>query len=132
MKAKNKGFTLLEVIVSIVILAVISSMVLTLYASYKRITTKLTIREKIVSVVDETFNEFTDDYTVYKTKFNNGETIIYFNSVIEETTEVTNNFISFSYGENGNYRTLNLHVFINGDTYLIGGASTLRRTIYEE
>lgn len=130
MKTKNKGFTLLEVIVSIVILAVISSMVLTLYASYKRITTKLTIREKIVSVVDETFNEFCDDYTVFATNY--GDNTIYFNSLIEETTGPTNNYIHCIYEANGNYRTLYVHVYINDVSYPIGGTDILRRTIYEE
>ena len=131
MKTKNKGFTLLEVIVSIVILAVISSMVLTLYASYKRITTKLTIREKIVSVVDEIFNEFTDDYKKFEEKKATNPNRIYFNSVIERTTVETDNYIQFSYEDAGNYRTLYVHVYINGVSYPIGGTDILKRTIYE-
>lgn len=131
---RNKGFTISEVMVSIVILGVIGVCIINLFAYKVRIDRKSARNVKISNTVTAVFNNFSsmpDTFTIkslYSEGFvSNGN--VWTNTYYIED-ENKNNYLHLTYKDENNYYILIVEVYADGKLYELNGVKSYKRKIY--
>lgn len=130
----NKGFTISEVMVSIVILGVIGVCIINLFAYKVRIDRKSARNVKISNTVTAVFNSFSskpDTFTsdsLYSDGFVQNNSIWTNTYYIEE--ENKNNYLKLTYKDENNYYILKVEVYADGEPYELNGEKSYERRIY--
>ena len=131
---RNKGFTISEVMVSIVILGVIGVCIINLFAYKVRIDRKSARNVKISNTVTAVFNSFSsmpDTFTtksLYSDGFVNNDNVWTNTYYMED--ENKNNYLILTYKDEGNYYILKVEVYADGELYELNGISSYERRIY--
>lgn len=131
---RNKGFTISEVMVSIVILGVIGVCIINLFAYKVRIDRKSARNVKISNTVTAVFNSFSSMPDTFTTKSLYSEGFVNNNDVWTNTyyieNENKNNYLNLTYKDEGNYYILTVEVYADGELYELNGESSYERRIY--
>lgn len=131
---RNKGFTISEVMVSIVILGVIGVCIINLFAYKVRIDRKSARNVKISNTVTAVFNSFSSMPDTFTTKSLYSEGFVNNDGVCTNTyyieNENKNNYLNLTYKDEGNYYILTVEVYADGELYELNGVSSYERRIY--
>ena len=134
----KKGYTLVEVLTSIVVVGIVFLAMTSMLISSAKINKKLLIKENIVSEIENINNLFSSNptkfeellYQVYGVKILDDKFTIYYDSRYVMSNYKTKNHIDIKYTkENGSY-SITINVFHNDE--LSDEYSNLTRTIRTE
>lgn len=127
---RNKGFTLTEVIVSIVIVGIVGICVINIFAEKIRIDAKTTLNINVSNKITEIFNNFSEDPSTFPNK--------YAEYYVTETGRYqimignnNNSYYDLTYSLSENYYTLTIKIFLNNEPFEILGTNTFTRRIYD-
>ena len=129
---KNKGFTLTEVIVSIVLVAIAGICIINIFMYKIRIDKTTNLNLEISNRIVEFFDEFSLDPSTFVAKYNSKYDevkeayVIYFPNSNSSYYLLTYH----DYYTNGGFYQLNIEVIINNELYSINNNETFSRRIY--
>ncbi len=133
---RNKGFTISEVMVSIVILGVVGVCIINLFAYKVRIDRKSARNVKISNTVTSVFNSFSskpDTFTtssLYSDGFTKTDDKWVNTCYIEDENET--NYLILTYKDKDNYYILDVEVYADGKLYELNGVKSYERRIYHD
>lgn len=131
---RNKGFTISEVMVSIVILGIIGICIINLFVYKVRIDRKTSRNIKISNVVTTIFNAFSSSPSDFITNSSHSDSFIEEDGVWMKSVylneENQSNYLELVYFKDENYYTLEVQIYIDDKLYEIDGQNKLVRRIY--
>lgn len=129
---KDSGFTLTEVLVSVVIAGIIGICIINVFIYKIKIDKKTTLKVEISNRIVEFFNEFTalpsefDD--IYSSNYDESKNayIVYF-----PNSKTSYYVLSYQdYQINDGFYQLDIKVFVNNEQYILNNNESLSRRIY--
>lgn len=131
---RNKGFTISEVMVSIVILGVIGVCILNLFSYKVRIDRKTSRNIKISNIVTSVFNSFSSNPNTFTTDSlfrgdftQSGDKWVKYYYINEENQK---DYLEITYQDLNSYYVLIIKVYTDGELYELNGVSEYTRRIY--
>jgi len=134
----QKGSTILEVIISFVIMVIITQMVITSFLRSDKVIKNNERKENIINVVNNINNLFSADpvYFInnldiqYDIVHDNNLYYLYYDYLFKENSKSSNNYIVINYYKNNNIYTIIINVYINNQLH--NKYNNLRRSIRYE
>lgn len=134
----QKGSTILEVIISFVIMVIITQMVITSFLRSDKVIKNNERKENIINVVNNINNLFSADpvYFInnldiqYDIVYDNNLYYLYYDYLFKENSKSSNNYIVINYYKNNNIYTIIINVYINNQLH--NKYNNLRRSIRYE
>lgn len=133
----KKGNTLVEVIVSFVIISIVVGALSSVFISSKKINLKTTCRKNIVSEVDNIMTLFTGDATnildtisrKYCVVSQEDKVTIYYDSKFIHSLDETDNYLEITLIQNEDLYTLEIQVFLKNELIKLAGEDLISRSI---
>lgn len=134
----QKGSTILEVIISFVIMVIITQMVITSFLRSDKVIKNNERKENIINVVNNINNLFSADpvYFInnldiqYDIVYDNNLYYLYYDYLFKENSKSSNNYIVINYYKNNNIYTIIINVYINNQLH--NKYNNLRRSMRYE
>jgi len=111
----KKGFTLSEVIVSLVIIGIVMSTAVTIYLSVFSINHKSDVRQNLANHLNQIFVDFEHKPTTSQTLYFDND---FLNQVVNENDY---NYLELTVSEDGNYDILVVKAYVRGELYTFQG-----------
>ena len=121
----QKGSTILEVIISFVIIVIITQMVITSFLRSDKVIKNNERKENVINEVNNIFNLFSADpvYFIdnldidYKIVYGDNLYYLYYDYLFKENSKSSNNYIVINYYKTDNIYTLIISVFLNNQLH---------------
>lgn len=121
----QKGSTILEVIISFVIIVIITQMVITSFLRSDKVIKNNERKENVINEINNIFNLFSADpvYFIdnldidYKIVYDDNLYYLYYDYLFNENSKSSNNYIVINYYKNNNIYTLIISVYLNNQLH---------------